>query len=122
MNKIKNIVMLQGVVIIYSISSVMSKLASGTEGNVAKFILFFGLEFLFLGIYAILWQQMIKRFDLTVAYANRAMVILWSTIWAVIFFHNQITLQNICGILLVMLGTFLVNVGDTENKEEGRDD
>lgn len=116
---IKNILLLQGVVIIYSISSVMSKLASAQKGEAFKFILFFGLEIVFLGIYAILWQQMIKRFELTVAYANRAMVILWSTLWAVVFFKDNITLQNICGIALVILGTVLVNMeNDKENKQD----
>ena len=120
MKKIKNILLLQGVVIIYSISSVMSKLASGQKDDMLKFFLYFGLEIVFLGLYAVFWQQMIKRFDLTVAYANRAMVILWSLIWAVIFFKDSITVQNICGIVLVIVGTILVNVENT--KEESADE
>ena len=33
------------------------------------------MELFVLGIYAILWQQIIKKFDLTVAYANRGVAI-----------------------------------------------
>ena len=66
---------------------------------IIKFLFFFGMEFVLLGIYAILWQQMIKRFELSVAYANRSMSVLWSIIWAVIFFHDTITIKNILLVL-----------------------
>ena len=57
----------------------------------------------------ILWQQIIKRFDLSVAYANRSMAILWSLVWAVIFFHERVTINNVLGVLIVLAGTILVN-------------
>ena len=113
---IKNIIQLQAVIIIYTVSSVMAKFASANNGEPVKFILFFGLEFVFLGIYALLWQQMIKKFELSVAYANRSMALLWSMIWAVIFFHDKITVKNIIGVVLVMIGTIIINT--EENKEE----
>ncbi len=106
---ILNIAFMQVVVIIYTVSTVIAKFASGAELLSFRFLLFYGLEVLGLGIYAILWQQVIKRNPLSVAYANRAMTLLWSMLWAVIIFHNHITVQNICGVLLVMAGTFLVN-------------
>lgn len=114
----KNIILLQAIIIIYTVSSVMSKLASASEEPI-QFLLFFGLEFVILAVYAVLWQQMIKKFELSVAYANRSMAILWSMIWAVVFFHDQITLKNILGVLLVLLGTIIVNI---DAKGEGQDD
>ena len=72
-------------------------------------MLFLGLEFILFGIYALLWQQMIKKFELSVAYANRAMAILWSMIWAVLFFHDRITIRNIVGVAIVLVGIVLVN-------------
>ena len=59
-----------------------------------RIILFFGLDLLFLGIYAICWQQMIKIFPLSVAYANRAMALLWSAVWAKIIFGENILRFN----------------------------
>ncbi len=116
---LKNILMLQGIIIIYTISSVMAKLASASKDEPLRFLLFFGLEFVILAVYAVLWQQMIKRFELSVAYANRSMAILWSMIWAVVFFHDRITLQNILGVGLVLLGTVIVNMD--ARKEEQND-
>ena len=81
---IKNILILQAVVLVYTFSSVVAKYASGAELFSFSFFLFYGMEIAILGVYAILWQQMIKRFDLSVAYANRAMAILWSALWAII--------------------------------------
>jgi drug/metabolite transporter (DMT)-like permease len=109
LNKIKNIVILQCVVVIYTISSLMSKKASASEGDIVKFLFWFGMEFVILGIYAILWQQVIKRFELSVAYANRSMAVVWSMAWAVIFFHDTITVKNIIGVCLVVIGTIIVN-------------
>lgn len=113
---IGDILILQGAVVIYTLSSVTAKYAAGQEMLSAGFFAFYGLEVVILGIYAIAWQQIIKRFDLSVAYANRAMGILWSAVWAVVLFHNSLTVKNILGILLVMAGTVLIN-SDQEKEE-----
>jgi len=106
---LKNILVLQAVVIVYTLSSVVAKLATGEEVFSFAFFLFYGLEIVILGIYAILWQQMIKRFDLSVAYANRAMAILWSAVWAVVLFRETLGVKQLIGIAFVVLGTVIVN-------------
>lgn len=113
---IKNILILQAVVLVYTFSSVVAKYASGAELFSFSFFLFYGMEIAILGVYAILWQQMIKRFDLSVAYANRAMAILWSALWAIILFGESLGIKQILGIMLVVLGTVIVNT-DNQNKE-----
>ena len=107
--RLKDILILQAVIIVYTLSSVMAKLASGQEPLSIGFCLFYLAELFILGIYALLWQQMIKKFELSVAYANRAMALLWSLVWAVIIFHDQVTVKNVIGVLLVIVGTFIVN-------------
>ena len=106
---LKNILILQFVIKIYTLSGVAAKGASGYEPLSWQFIFFYGLEIAILGVYAILWQQIIKRFDLSIAYANRSMAILWSLVWAVIFFHERVTINNVLGVLIVLAGTILVN-------------
>ena len=106
---IKNIILLQMVVIVYTLSSVVAKFATGKELFSFSFFLFYGLEIMILGIYAILWQQMIKRFDLSVAYANRAMAIVWSAVWAIVLFKDVLAMKQILGIAFVVLGTVIVN-------------
>lgn len=106
---IKQILLLQAVVMIYTTSGIFAKLASGNDFMSWKFILFYGAEICVLGIYALLWQQIIKRVDLSIAYANRAMAIIWSMIWAAVIFKDNISLQNIIGVIIVLVGTMIVN-------------
>ena len=71
------------------------------------------LEIVILGVYALLWQQIIKRFDLSVAYANRSIALLWSMLWAVVFFHETVTIQNAIGAAVVIAGTIVVNTDES---------
>ena len=109
--RLKDILILQAVIVIYTLSSVMAKLASGQKAFSAPFLLFYLAELMILGVYAILWQQMIKKFDLSVAYANRAAALLWSLLWAVLIFGEPVTGKKILGVGLVVLGTAVVNAG-----------
>ena len=107
--KVKDILILQLIVLVYTLSGVAGKFASGNEFLSWRFILFYGLEIVILGVYALLWQQAIKKFDLTVAYANRAVAILWSMLWAVLFFSEKIKVTNIIGVIIIIAGTIIVN-------------
>lgn len=111
-----NILLLQAVFFIYSISSVVSKLASDKEMLSPGFILLYGLDVLVLGIYALLWQQVIKKFELSIAYANKAVTLLWALVWSIFLFREQITVWKVSGILLVMIGIFILN--SEEEKRE----
>lgn len=110
--KWKDFLMLQAVFAVYSISSVVAKFASANEMMSFKFVLFYGLDVLILGIYALLWQQVIKRFELSVAYANKAITLLWALIWGILIFREQISIGKVLGILLVMAGIFILNSGE----------
>ena len=73
------------------------------------FLLCYGVEILILGVYAICWQQIIKKVDISVAYSNRASAIFWSTLWAAVVFHEHISVQNIIGIIVIFAGIWMVN-------------
>lgn len=103
------IIILQSVILIYTLATVAANFASQQEFLTMKFIFFYGVEISILGIYAICWQQMIKRFDLSVAYANRAFGIFWSLLWAILFFKENVTIPNIVGVVIVFLGIMVVN-------------
>ena len=102
--QIKDILMLQIVFFIYSINSVVAKFASAQEPFSLNFILLYGLELCVLGVYAILWQQLIKRMELSVAYSNKAVVV-----FGALLFKEQITLTKVAGILLVIVGIVVLN-------------
>jgi multidrug transporter EmrE-like cation transporter len=106
-------ILLQFIVFVYSFVGVLSKLASSqlVKYGVLSFefiIIIFGM-FLILGIYAILWQIILKKIDLSIAYANKGMGLLWTLVWATLLFNEKIYFQNIIGIILIMLGIWVVS-------------
>ncbi|MBQ6416644.1 hypothetical protein [Butyrivibrio sp. AE2015] len=115
-----DILLLQSAVVVYSLSTVAANLASKYEFLSTGYLLFFGLEFIILAAYALIWQQMIKRFQLSVAYANKAMTLMWSMLWNFIIFSQGITPFKVVGVVLVVIGVVIMNTGAV--KGEGEDD
>lgn len=113
---VKDILMLQTVFLIYSINSIVAKLAAGEERFSFMFFVFYGLELVILGVYALLWQQIIKKIELSVAYANKAVTLLWAMIWGSLLFKEQITVPKAAGILLVIIGIVILNSGREEEQ------
>ena len=114
--QIKDILMLQLVFLIYSLNSVVANFASKQESFGLSFFLLYGLEVAILGVYAILWQQIIKKFELSIAYANKAVVLIWAMIFGALIFKEQITASKVAGILLVIVGIVILN-----SKKEGEE-
>ena len=108
----KYIILLHILLLVYSISGVCSKAASGEEFPSVRFCLFYGGLVMILGVYAIFWQQIIKNLPLTFAYANKAVGILWTMLWGVLIFHESLKWNNIVGALIVFAGILLFTTED----------
>lgn len=119
---IKGFLLLQVSFLIYSCSSVVAKFASGNEVLSFKFILFYGLEVVILGIYALLWQQVIKKYDLSIAYANKAVTLIWALLWSVILFKEHLKWNQIVGVLIVIAGIYMLNTTGKSKKISDTDD
>ncbi|HUM83753.1 MAG TPA: transporter [Lachnospiraceae bacterium] len=104
-----SILLIQLAVIVYTGSGICSKMTSNFKAFSFMWIFWVGMEVVCLGIYAIFWQQIIKHFDLSIAYANRATAIFWSMLWAMLLFGDRITIANTLGILIIFTGVILVN-------------
>ncbi len=115
---IVDLLQLQSAVVVYSLSTVAANLASKHEFLSGGYILYFGLEFVILAAYALIWQQMIKKFQLSIAYANKALTLMWSMVWNFIIFHNGITPFKVVGVVLVVIGVMVMNSGISEEEEE----
>ena len=105
MEKLKDYILLHLNIMLFSFTSVFSKLAS-QQFN--KHGLFSAGMLLNCFVYAIAWQKVIKKFDLNVAYANRTVYLIWSQIWAVFIFHESLTVTNMIGLLVVFIGVLVV--------------
>lgn len=47
--------------------------------------------------------------ELSVAYSNKAVVLLWAMVFGALLFKEQITLTKVAGILLVIAGIVVLN-------------
>ena len=110
----KGLVALHILLAVYSVSSVFSKLAADAPFMSWEFIGYYGAVLAILAIYAIGWQQVIKRMPLTTAYANKAVTIVWGIVFGMIFFGETVTPLMIVGALVIVAGIVLYAI------EEGK--
>lgn len=106
--KIKYFIALHIELLLFSLGGVCTKMASRYDFLSFWFIFFYGLVILNLGVYAIVWQQIIKKLPLNTAYTNKAITIVWGILWGFLFFKEQITWNMIVGALIVIVGMVLV--------------
>ena len=99
-------------ILLFSLTSVFSKAASiqlNKNGLHAPLLyVFLCLMVINCGVYAICWQMVIKKFQLTTAYAHRSVYLIWSQIWAVLIFKETLTWTNILGMMIVIVGVLVV--------------
>lgn len=102
----------------YSICGVFSKLAANTPFPGLRFCIYYGTVIFILFLYAIGWQQVIKRMPLSSAYANKAVTTIWGLVWGVLLFHETITPGKIVGIVLIIAGVvvFSKDIEDVGNE------
>ena len=67
-------------------------------------------------IYAVGWQQVIKRLPLTLAFANKAVTVVWGILWGAVFFRESITPGKLIGAAVIVAGVVLFVKADGEEK------
>lgn len=98
--------------LISSLSGVCSKKAALSEAFSMSFFFWYGLVLVSMFVYALLWQQILKRMDLTTAYANKPVGLVWGMIWGVLLFQETISPRMIIGAAVIFAGIFLVVTAD----------
>ena len=103
-----------------SLSGVCSKMASRYTGNIFSlpFIFWFGLVFVIMFGYALIWQQILRKMPLTVAYANKPVTLIWGILWGYLIFDEKVTWNMVAGALIIFAGIYLVS-SDNEKKAGG---
>ena len=108
---------------VFSFTGVFAKAAANAYNaggfTNPRLYLFVFLMLAVCGIYAIAWQIVIKDISLHVAYANKSVYLIWGQIWAVTLYHEQLSLKNIIGVILVLTGVLIVTL-NTDYDEESR--
>jgi len=106
----KDFLLLHVTLLVYAVASIFAKAAGNTLStrNFTVTLVFLALEMLALGGYAVLWQQTLRRMPLSFAYSNKGVVTLWSCLFGLVFFGEQLTWGKALGIVVVLAGVWLV--------------
>lgn len=72
-----------------------------------QYILWFIGAVVVMGVYAVCWQQILRRTELSMAYMFKGMSIVFVMLLAYIFFDEAITWNNLLGAAIIILGIAL---------------
>ncbi len=109
---IKQILFIQLAVLVFSFCGVFQRFASLQDTLSLEFFFFWGCSFAVLFIYAVLWQLILKKNDLSVAYSHRAVAMIWSLVWGMLIFSETVKWNQIIGALLICYGVYRVVTAD----------
>ena len=70
-------------------------------------------------IYAIGWQQILKRLSLSMAFANKAVTVIWGMVWGFFIFGESVSALNIWGAAMVVVGVVLYARADGKEEKPG---
>ncbi len=105
--KIKTLIYLHLLLLVYSCGGVFSKFAGTQTFLSVPFIFYYGVVLLILFVYALAWQKIIKVLPLTTAFANKAVTVVWGIFLGAIIFGEAITFGKVLGAILIILGIVL---------------
>lgn len=103
--------------LVYSLSGFFSKNAAAQPVLSVQFVLLYGGMLAILFGYALGWQQVIKHLPLTLAFANKAVTVVWGMVWGVLFFGETITAPMVIGAAIVIAGVVLFAIADGEDQQ-----
>lgn len=93
--------------LIYSATGIFTKLASMQDPMGVAWLQYLAMAFVALGTYAVLWQFILGRVALSQAFLFKSTTVLFSLCFAYFLFDERISLQNIVGAFLIIVGIIL---------------
>lgn len=103
----KRYLALLGVNLIYACTSIFTKTASRSEMMSLPYLLWIAGAIGVMGVYAVLWQQVIKRMPLSTAYMFKGTSLVFVLLFSALLFGESITLNNVIGSAIIIAGIVL---------------
>lgn len=98
---------LVGINLLYACVTIFTKYASGQEMLSSNYFVGLGGAIFVMGTYAILWQQVLKRIELSTAYMFKGTSLIFVMLLAALLFGETITWTNIIGAIIIVFGIAL---------------
>ena len=106
MNK-KEVAILVGVNLVYACTSIFTKMASRQKMLSWPYLLWIAGAIGVMGVYAILWQQVIKRMPLSTAFMFKGTSLVFVLLISSLLFSEAITVNNVIGSVIIIFGIAL---------------
>ena len=100
-------IILVAINLLYACVSIFTKYASQSEFMSWGYVWAVAGAICVMGLYAVLWQQILKRVELSLAYMFKGTSIVFVMLLAHMIFGEQITWNNIIGAIIIILGIVL---------------
>ena len=97
-----------GINLLYACVGICTKMASLQEAFSWQYLLWFGGAVAIIGIYAVLWQQILRRIELSTAYLFKGTTLIFTMFFAALLFGEAITIPNIIGSVIIITGITLL--------------
>lgn len=96
-----------GVNLIYACTSICTKMASQQEMLSWAYLLWIAGAVAVIGLYALLWQQVIARMPLSTAYMFKGTSLIFVLMISALLFDETITTNNLIGSAIIIAGIVL---------------
>lgn len=106
-SKLLTYISLVGINLLYAFVTLFTKYASQQEFMSLAYCLGFAGAIGVMGVYAMGWQQILKRIELSTAYMFKGTSLIFIMLLAWLLFDEQITLNNVLGACLIITGVVL---------------
>lgn len=103
----KTYLALIGVNVVYACTSIFTKMASRQEMLSLPYMLWIAGAIGVMGIYALLWQQVITRVPLSTAYMFKGTSLIFVLLFSALLFGEVITVKNLIGSAIIIVGIVL---------------
>lgn len=115
--KLNSIFFMHTAFLVYCLYPLLGKFATRYELLSLPFITLYCVVFGVLFVYAILWQQVLKKNSLTTAIANKSITIVWGMIFGFLFFKEAITPKMLVGAALILSGILILSTEKMESEK-----
>lgn len=107
-NSLKMTGALVGINLLYACVGICTKMASMQEMFSWPYLLWFGCAVAIIGLFAVLWQQVLRRVEISTAYLFKGTTLIFTMIIAAVLFGEPITVPNIIGSIIIVTGITLL--------------
>ncbi len=104
------------ILMFYAIGGIFSKKAAMFPFLSLEYLGNYMIVLAILAVYAFFWQKMLKKFPLTAAMANKSVTVIWGIIFGSLFFDEKISIWNVIGAGIIILGICFVAASDKEQE------